>query len=60
MGRPHAGRWRGRRATRHCGHGPAAKYDPQPLCDAGSPEKAPERMVAQWRTRDGLALGADA
>ncbi|MFD9972610.1 DJ-1/PfpI family protein [Streptomyces sp. NPDC059015] len=36
------------------------EYDPQPPYDAGSPEKAPERMVAQWRTHAGLVLGAEA
>ncbi|MCZ7456804.1 DJ-1/PfpI family protein [Streptomyces sp. WMMC940] len=36
------------------------EYDPQPPYDAGSPAKAPERMVAQWRTHAGLVLGADA
>ncbi|MFG3306773.1 DJ-1/PfpI family protein [Streptomyces wuyuanensis] len=36
------------------------EYDPQPPYDAGSPDKAPERMVAQWRTHAGLVLGADA
>ncbi|AWI32061.1 DJ-1/PfpI family protein [Streptomyces tirandamycinicus] len=36
------------------------EYDPQPPYDAGSPQKAPQRLVAQWRTRAGLVLGADA
>ncbi|MBB4895334.1 putative intracellular protease/amidase [Streptomyces olivoverticillatus] len=31
------------------------EYDPQPPYDAGSPEKAPADLVAEWRERRGVA-----
>ncbi|QKW10226.1 DJ-1/PfpI family protein [Streptomyces sp. NA04227] len=31
------------------------EYDPQPPYDAGSPEKAPAELVAQWRARSGAS-----